>query len=256
MFTESPSLRILSNNGLKVIAAVIMVIDHMGVLIFPEVIAFRIIGRIGFPIFAFLIAEGAKHTRNKLRHLVVMGGFAAVIQIVYFIATGSQEMNVLITFSLSLLIIYALDHLKNTVFGEIRSTKNTVIASLLLIGAVLLAIVSSAIFDLDYGLWGCMLPAFPALFTTPKVPSPLNIFKTFDTKTFRVLAIGFGTLLLAIDTMMTSQFYGLIQLVALLSIPILLLYSEKRGKLKMKYFFYIFYPLHLVVLQGIALLIK
>ena len=256
MLTESPSFRILSNNTLKILAAVIMIIDHTGVLIFPQVIAFRIIGRIGFPIFAYLIAEGAKHTRNKLRHLLVMGGFAAVMQIVYFIATKSRQMNVLITFTLSLLIIYALDHFKNTIFGEIRSTKNTVIAAILLFCAVALAFVFDSSFDLDYGLAGCMMPVFPALFTTPKIPSPPKIFKTFDTKTFRVLAVGLGALLLALDTMVANQFNGLIQLVALWSVPILLLYSEKRGRINMKYFFYVFYPLHLVVLQGIALLIK
>ena len=43
---------------------------------------------------------------------------------------------------------------------------------------------------------------------------------------------------------------------ALLALPILLLYSGKRGKANLKYFFYIFYPVHLAALQGIAMLVR
>ena len=47
-----------------------------------------------------------------------------------------------------------------------------------------------------------------------------------------------------------------IQAFALLALPLLLLYSGKRGKVKMKYFFYVFYPLHLAALEGIAMILK
>ncbi len=255
MFTESNSFRILSNNGLKIIACVIMVIDHVGVLIFPEVIAFRVIGRIGFPIFAFLIAEGARHTKNKLRHVLVMAGFAAVIQIVYYIAIGSLEMSVLVTFTLSLLIIYALDHFKSKLFAAKKDAKGIILSALMLICAFLVAVAFDHFLDIDYGLSGCLIPVFPALLTTPKVENPPKLFKTLDTKTFRALATGLGMLAFSISAMTHHTLTGLIQLVSLLSVPILLLYSEKRGRLRMKYFFYFFYPLHLVIIQGIAILI-
>ena len=57
--------RILTGNMIKIIAAVLMVIDHVGVL-FPSLgISLRIIGRVSMPLFAFMISEGAKYTKNK-----------------------------------------------------------------------------------------------------------------------------------------------------------------------------------------------
>ena len=57
-------LKTLSGNALKIIATILMVIDNVGYIIFPSVLAFRIIGRISFPIFAFMIANGTKYTKN------------------------------------------------------------------------------------------------------------------------------------------------------------------------------------------------
>ena len=249
MLTESPRLRLLSGNALKIIAAVIMVCDHIGALIFPDILILRIIGRIGFPIFAYLIAEGAKYTRNKLRHVLVMAGFATAMQVVYYFVSHSLEMNALVTFTLSLLIIYALDGLKLTAFSGKASPIRITVSALLLVAAIALAVIMDQCFDLDYGLGGCLLPVFPALFTTPKVSSPPRVFKTVDTKTFRVLSLAIGTFALTINS-------HPIQYLAIFSVPILLLFSEKRGRLNMKYFFYIFYPLHLAILQGIAILIS
>ena len=54
----------LSGNQLKVIAMVTMAIDHIGAYLLPQAMWMRIIGRLAFPIYAFLIAEGCRHTRS------------------------------------------------------------------------------------------------------------------------------------------------------------------------------------------------
>ena len=245
---------IFSNNTLKIIAAIAMVCDHVGVLIFPKLLFLRIIGRLAFPIFAYLIAEGAKHTRSKKRHLIVFASFAAIVQVIYFVimppVSGRQpEMSVLVTFTLSLVMIYALDELKKAIFDPFVSKKKTVLTALLFAGSIALTVLCDRFLDLDYGLSGALLPLFPAIFTTPQTENPPSIFKTVDTKPVRVLSTAIGVLALSLD-------FGSIQFYSLLSIPLLLLYSEKRGKLKMKYFFYIFYPLHLAIIFGIAVLIR
>ena len=239
----------LSGNALKIIAAIFMVCDHVGVILFPRIRILRIIGRLAFPIFAYFVAEGAKYTKNKLRYLLTMWGFAIAIQAGYYIYNRSLTMSVMLTFALSLLIIFALDLFKESLFDRVSPTSRKILTGGMFFASMALAAVFHAILNLDYDFSGCMLPVFPALFTTPKVKDPPSLFEKLDTKPYRIFAMAIGTLALSFDFGGT-QFYGL------LAIPILMLYSEKRGKLKMKYFFYVFYPLHLVVLHGISMLLK
>jgi hypothetical protein len=91
------------------------------------------------------------------------------------------------------------------------------------------------LFVIDYGFWGCMVPVFAAL------PQGTE----FDTLRNRVLSMSAGLVLL-------SAGLGSIQFWCLAAVPLLLLYSGKRGKRNMKAFFYIFYPLHLAALQVLA----
>ena len=61
---------------LKIIAAVTMLIDHTGAVFFPQLAVFHIVGRLSFPIYAFLAAEGASKTHRKSRYLLRLGIFA------------------------------------------------------------------------------------------------------------------------------------------------------------------------------------
>ncbi len=65
----------LTANGLKWIAIITMIIDHIGAVLYPvsqypDMAFLRIIGRIAFPIFAFLIVEGYRHTGNLKAYAV------------------------------------------------------------------------------------------------------------------------------------------------------------------------------------------
>ena len=100
MSIENFKICCLSGNVLKIIAAISMLIDHVGYMLFPEYKILRIIGRISFPIFAFMIAEGCNYTKNKLRYFIVILSLATVYQIVYFIYDKSIDMGIFVTFSL------------------------------------------------------------------------------------------------------------------------------------------------------------
>ena len=108
----------LSGNMLKIIAALAMLADHIGALIFPQYDFLRVIGRLAFPIFAFMIAEGCKYTRNITRYFFMIFSLAFICQMVYFFFAGSLFMCVLVTFSLSVLTIFALNNFKTMVFEK------------------------------------------------------------------------------------------------------------------------------------------
>lgn len=237
----------LSGNALKLIAAVAMFMDHMGMLLFPGVTVFRAIGRLAFPIYAFMLAQGCRYTKNRLRYFLSVFVLGVGCQVVYLIAEGSLYMNVLITFSCSLLVIFAMQDLKEALFAAQRSAVRIVV-SMAVFAAVLAGIyLFTCFFRVDYGISGAMLPVFASLLQPPRGNVPA-LWKRIDRKECHVLMLGVGLVLVCMA-------YSALQMVSLLALPLLLLYSGKRGKGSMKYFFYIFYPVHLALLQCVAWLL-
>ena len=225
----------LSGNGLKLIAAVCMVIDHVGVMFFPQSVGLRLVGRLAFPVFAYMIAEGCRYTKNRSRYFVMMAALAAVCQAVYYITSRDLYMCILVTFSLSLLVIFPMQNLKTA-----QGTGGRLLWAVVTAAAVAGVWVLNRQFTVDYGFWGSMVPVFAAVFQGKGKGSAGRL----DRKAVHVLMLGLGLLLLALDI-------GGIQMASLAALPLLLAYSGERGRWNMKYFFYIFYPAHLVLLEGL-----
>ena len=218
-----------------------MLIDHMGVILFPSQIIFRCIGRLAFPIFAFFIAEGVKHTSNKLKYFFRVFVLGVVCQLGYMASelmeygriTGIY-FNVLLTFSIGILICYAWQ-------AAIKNKKHIALFIVIVIAAALVQVLKRFSYRLgfgiefDYGFMGMMLPLCAMI---------------FEKKTQKFLLFGAGLVLLCLQFFDTPY-----QWLSLLTIPLLLLYNNKRGKANLKYLFYIFYPVHIVVLYGISFLI-
>ena len=217
----------LTGNMLKIIAMVAMLIDHVGLYLFPDVTAFRAIGRIAFPIFAFMIAEGCTYTRNRLRYFLMIAGLGTLCQIVTTIAVRTLHQGILITFSLAIAAIF----LTEAVWKGQRVLYRVLAAiGLTGIAFTLLAAYLFPPFWIDYGAFGVLLPVL--------------VYYIKGNKR-KVLGMAVGIAAHALTASVT-------QWCALLAIPLLFLYNGMRGKAKLKYLFYVFYPTHLVVLYLVA----
>lgn len=233
---QTDALLRLTKNQLKVIAAIAMLIDHIGAELFPHHIILRIIGRIAFPLFAYSIFEGSKYTRDKKKYLAHIFGLGLICVVGYYFFEGVIYGNVLITFSLSLLILYSIQYFKD---NYVKSTKHRLFGIVLICGSFGLAFFLCQIMYIDYGLAGILLPVFVEFFDSISI-IPQNIR--------RLIGFTLGLLILA-ASMQSLQYYSL------LSLPFLAFSSGKRGKYNMKYFFYIFYPVHLVVIGIVSMYI-
>jgi len=234
----------LSGNGLKLLAAAAMTVDHVGLVLFPTMPVLRQIGRLAFPIFAFMIAEGCAHTRNALRYFLNVLVLAVVCQTAYTLAMGSWFLCVPVSFAIAIALVLALSQWKKALFGD--SLPRKLLWGTVFLGGVGAVWLLNRAVTLDYGFWGCMMPVGASLFRrTQNMPPALE---KLDRNLVHVLAMAVFMVPLALHL-------GTWQWWSMLALPFLKLYSGKRGKYKMKYFFYIFYPAHLLVIQGLFLLL-
>ena len=105
----------LDGTTLKIIACISMFIDHFGYICFPGNIALRIIGRLAFPIYCFLLVEGVMHTHDIRRYMFRMFVFALILEIPFDIAFYHDliypfHQNVFFTLVLGLITICLIRH--------------------------------------------------------------------------------------------------------------------------------------------------
>lgn len=217
----------LTGNQLKILAMIAMTCDHVGLQLLPQFGILRIIGRLALPIYAFMVAEGCRHTRNRRKYLLRMAVMALLCQTVYFVAMGSLYQCILVTFSLSICLIYATDRLQKGEPGAKAAFFGSVIVAWFLC-RVLPDLLPNTDFSIDYGIWGVLLP----------------VLIYVDSRKGLVL----GVLLLSLE-------YGGTQWFAMTAVPLLMLYNGQRGKVNMGKLFYWYYPLHLVAIYGLSLIL-
>ncbi len=233
----------LTGNQLKFLAALLMLIDHFGVMLYPEIESLRIIGRLSFPIFAFLIAEGCTHTKNKQNYFLGIFLLGVFCQTVFYFTQGSTNLGILITFSIAILLCYLLQMLKETLVSQDKSLLIKIFLLIAFILAIGVTYMLNQKIYVDYGFWGCVLPAFACLCRSVTVNGKTYL-KGLDQNFIHVVLFGTGLYILSLQ-------YGDIQMYSLWALPLLLLYSGKRGEYRLKWFFYIFYPVHFAVLAFI-----
>lgn len=250
----------------------------------------RNIGRLAFPIFIFLLIEGFHYTHSKLQYTLRMFIFAFISEIPFDLAFNKswfypQSNNVFFTLVIGFLTVWALDELQDHItqdhiyelFGLFMADtfiiyfgmslalflftdydaggvaaivimyiyrnwgKYTRASSLFLgISSGILTILASAI---EGPKWLFPLEALIILL----IPIAMTIFSKKVNFSWRMLNIT-GMAMTVITLSMTN---GIIELWALFNILLIFFYNGKRGR-QIKYFFYAFYPVHLLIIAIIA----
>ena len=216
--------KFLSNFDLKIIAIITMTIDHIGAIVYPNIDIFRIIGRISFPIFTFLLVEGFKHTSNKLKYFLRLILFAIITQPIYDYTFNNHELNILFTFSLSFLLLSSLEFIKKIISKYSKGIENYLYKTVFYSLIYILFTLFSIILNVDYQALGISL-----VFIFYLVP---NLYLSFLLYLLAVIFLATNTI----------QFYSL------LSFLFIYMYNGEKGK-NIKYFFYLYYPLHLLILK-------
>lgn len=240
----------ISGSTLKLIAIITMLIDHIAAVILQRVLLsgsrgggmgmtpaiawlgdydtvyliysnMRNIGRIAFPIFCFLLVEGFLHTGNKLKYALRLLMFAIISEVPFDLAvTGSPYnlayQNVFFTLLLGLLTMIACE-------AVTKSGLHTVVKTLLFAGSFFCGMFAASILNTDYAARGVLC---------------IMVLYVFREK--RIWQIAAGCL--------SFFWWELPAVIAFLPIG---LYNGKRGW-NIKYFFYAFYPLHLLLLYLIC----
>ena len=234
----------LSSFALKIIAVVTMLIDHFAMAFLAQgsslYMVMRSIGRLSFPIYCFLLVEGFYHTRDKKKHLYRLLLFAVVSEVPYDMIHGHfinlLGQSVMVGLLIGYIMIWIL---YNISMFRIRYPK------------ILLKVFSFGTLNWITQLiavFGAMGLAYMLKVTY----SYTGILLIFFFYTFREYHIG-----KAIGNMVFNMgFYSLgIQWLGSLSVIPIAFYNEKRGKYKWKWFFYLFYPVHLFVLAVIKIVV-
>lgn len=242
----------LNSNALKMIAIIAMTIDHIAWLVFPDYphevlpVILHIIGRLTCPIMCYFIAEGYHYTKNIRKYTCRLFVFAVISHFAYIFASADfvdwksfipfYYGNILNQTSVIWPLAWGLVMLR--IVNSEKIPKQWVKIALIL----LICLVT---FPSD---WSCIASLCILAFGTNR-----GKLKTQSMWLIIYVAIYATVYCFAIDWV-----YGLVQMGVVLAIPFIKLYNGKRGKNPrvnkiMKWFFYIYYPLHLAILGTIQL---
>lgn len=224
----------VSSSTLKITAIVGMTCNHAAwlfadVLPFPAYCILTGVGGLTFPIMAFLIAEGWRHTSDCRRYLLRLGLFALVSQIPYWLFL-SHELNVMFTLFIGLLVLHLHDVLKNRVAWFGTAVAGTAVSALC-----------------DWGIVGVPMILMAGLLPTLRE-------RALYSAALPCAAFGIPALL----SLMTGNPNAIATLLYALGNgaagALLCAYNGKRG-LPLKWFFYVYYPAHIAVLGIISMVV-
>lgn len=202
-----------------------MFVDHIGLVFFPNDEYLRVIGRLSFPIFAFLVAEGFVHTRSRTKYLYRLLLFAFVAQPFYSAmsiaaAVSPFKLNILFTLAAGLGLLMLLEKREYFISAFY----------------MLLLFTVNIVVPFDFGIYGVLLILTSYIFITkPNIGAPLLL------------------LLIVLDNVIKPYFWET-RIFALAALIPLFLYNGKLGYKVPRYVFYAIYPVHMAIIALVSLL--
>lgn len=201
LVSEMPVKKGIPGSTLKIIAIIVMFIDHFAAIMLEPVIAscesmtpkfyttyaiyclMRLIGRLGFPIFCFLLVEGFSHTHSKLKYLRNLAIFALISEVPFDLGFmhspwNMSYQNVFFTLLIGLLALVGID------FIEKRESLNKVLTYAGLLGYVLSGIV--AVYFLATSTIGGFIDGFCS---QTKGSFDISVYQTYSPKMFATGAV-------------------------------------------------------------------
>jgi hypothetical protein len=205
--------------GIKLLAVVLMVADHVGKLLFPQLLVLQLLGRLSFPLFAWLLGMGERYTKNFNAYIYRLLALAIISQPAYSLAFSSVRLNIFFTLLIGLLTIRYSQH-----FGAGFRWAIYVCSGLV-----------ASVLGFDYGFYGVLTIV---LLTR-----------------YQVLQVRFWVawvLLNLLSSLPGSFLYiGSYQFLAVLAPLVVISYKNQQGR--KSYLFYAFYPMHLMILYFLAM---
>ena len=233
----------LNSNHLKIIAIIAMTIDHIADLLYPGMPnifisnVMHIIGRLTAPIMFFFICEGYHYTKNVKNYISRLFIFALISHFAYCFAFGIN----FIPFS------------TGDIFNQ------TSIMWTLAWAVVALHILHGKNNLKEWQKWLLIilinLITFSSDFSSIAVMAILFMYdRRGNLKSQMISMMAWLSLYALISYLFVSKTYGLIAMTAILVYPLLKNYNGQRGKVKwLKWFFYLYYPLHLIIIGALRL---
>ena len=233
----------LNSNHLKIIAIIAMTIDHIADLLYPGMPnifisnVMHIIGRLTAPIMFFFICEGYYYTKDIKKYISRLFIFALISHFAYCFAFGIN----FIPFS------------TGNIFNQ------TSIMWTLAWAVVALHIVHGKNNLKEWQKWLLIilinLITFSSDFSSIAVMTILFMYdRRGNLKSQMICMMAWLSLYALISYLFVSKTYGLIAMTAILVYPLLKNYNGQRGKVKwLKWFFYLYYPLHLIIIGALRL---
>jgi hypothetical protein len=249
----------ITSNEIKLLAIIAMTVDHFAWTFFPGfrtdwVIILHIIGRFTAPIMIYFISEGCFYSKNIKKYITRLFIFSFISHFAYkLLLTPGNLKNI----NSDIPFYFNFIPFKTGIFDQ------TSVIWAYALGALALSIdigkIKISNKKIKYAIINmCFIIAFIADWSSPAALSIYYIGKNRGNFKKQMLWFMFFILIYAIVYMIFLNFvYGIIQLLVSLAIPILYKYNGERGNWKgMKWFFYVYYPLHLLILGIIGIYIN